>query len=195
MCGGGRYLDNVTWVSREHIFKSVLGGVQNRRETATDMIKILDASSFYAGVPFGTSDTYHTTPQVFEEVRHIRGRQGVLDTLVGMGRIVIREPGTESLGKARSAAEKTGDVHELSAEDLSVLALSIETGGELLTDDFAVSNVAAILGIKIVPIMTAGIKRAGRWIRYCPGCKKRFNGVTECPRCGNPLKKKLVSHS
>ena len=59
-------------------------------------------------------------------------------------------------------------------------------------DDFAVSNVSNILGIKIIPLMTKGIKIVGKWIFYCPACKVDFPNEKECLMCGNKLKKKLV---
>ena len=61
---------------------------------------------------------------------------------------------------------------------------------ELVTDDFAISNVAKNLGIKVIPVMTNGIKNVITWKYYCPGCKTNFSKITECPRCGNRLKRK-----
>ena len=48
------------------------------------------------------------------------------------------------------------------------------------------------LGLKISPIMTQGIRDVGRWVHYCPGCKKNFESGKECPICGTPLKRKLL---
>jgi rRNA maturation endonuclease Nob1 len=38
--------------------------------------------------------------------------------------------------------------------------------------------------------MTDGIKNIVTWVYYCPGCKRNFSKTTECPNCGNPLKRK-----
>ena len=86
--------------------------------------------------------------------------------------------------------KKSGDFPNLSQEDISTIALSLQLKAELVTDDFAVSNVAKNLNIKVSPIMTSGIKNIITWIYYCPGCKRNFSKTTECPNCGNMLKRK-----
>ena len=157
--------------------------------------KILDASAFYAGVPFGRGDhdgQWATTPSVADEIRHIKKAQGVIDTMIETGRIRIMEPQKKFLREAEAASKRTGDRQQLSAQDISVLALCMEVKGEIVTDDFAVSNVAKFAEIKVNPIMTGGIKDMGTWIHYCPGCRKNFKNSKECPLCGNMLKRKLI---
>ena len=90
------------------------------------------------------------------------------------------------------AAKKSGDFSNLSDGDISTIALSLQLGAELITDDFAVSNVAKNLNIKVIPVMTDGIKNVVTWKYYCPGCKTNFSKITECPRCGNKLKRKAI---
>ena len=75
---------------------------------------------------------------------------------------------------------------------MSTIALSLQLGAELVTDDFAISNVAKNLNIKVIPVMTTGIKHVITWKYYCPGCKVNFSKVTKCPRCGNKLKRKAM---
>lgn len=154
------------------------------------VFRVLDASAFYAGVLFGSPDIQHTTPQVLDEVRHIKEKYDMLDTLVQSGRLVVRQPEPNATRRIKDTAEKSGDISSLSASDISVLALCMELQGELITDDFAVSNVASILNIKVVPVMTRGIKHTRRWIWYCPGCGTIHNDASKCPECGNLLRKK-----
>ena len=68
----------------------------------------------------------------------------------------------------------------------------METKGQIITDDFAISNVAKNIGLDIAPIMTKGIKDVGKWIHYCPGCKASYQGGKECSICGTTLKRKLL---
>ena len=96
---------------------------------------------------------------------------------------------------ARKESKKTGDFNQLSKQDISVIALCIQLKGELITDDFAISNVSKNLDIKISPLMTSGIKDVGTWIHYCPGCRKNFNSGSECPLCGTLLKRKLIKQN
>jgi UPF0271 protein len=94
--------------------------------------------------------------------------------------------------RAKIHAKKTGDIQSLSEQDISCIALSLELNAELISDDFAVSNVSKDLGINIIPVMTKGIKIVGKWIFYCPACKKDFSNEKICSFCGNILRKKLI---
>ena len=154
--------------------------------------RILDASAFYAGVPFSSSDDCYTTSLVYDEIKHIKKNHDALGTLLETNRLKIREPNKESFKAATKAAKETGDFPQLSKQDMSVLALCIEMKGEIISDDFAISNVARNLGLKISPIMTQGIKDVGKWVHYCPGCKTNHSSGNECPMCGTPLKRKLL---
>lgn len=153
--------------------------------------RVLDASAFYAGVPFASPETYHTTPQVYDEVRHIKRSHGALEALIDVGRLVISEPGKEHTESAISAAKRTGDHPELSEQDISVIALCMELGGGLVSDDYAVSNVAKFSGLEVSPVMTGGIRRTGRWTYYCPACKRARPGGRECAGCGGRLRRRL----
>ena len=55
----------------------------------------------------------------------------------------------------------------------------------------AISSIA--IDFKI-PVMTNGIKNVVIWKYYCPGCKTNFSKVSECPRCGNKLKRKPLKN-
>jgi endoribonuclease Nob1 len=154
--------------------------------------RILDASAFYAGVPFRSSEEYYTTSLVYDEIQHIKKNQGVLGTLLETNRLKIREPEEQSTQAAIKAAKETGDFPQLSKQDISIIALGIETRGQIITDDFAISNVGKNIGLKIAPIMTKGIKDVGKWIHYCPGCKTKHQGGKECSICGTMLKRKLL---
>ena len=90
--------------------------------------------------------------------------------------------------------KKSGDFPNLSDEDISSIALRLQLKGEHVTDDFAISNVAKNLNINVIPVMTNGIKNVVNWVYYCPGCKTNFSKVTECPRCGNRLKRKPMKN-
>lgn len=154
--------------------------------------RILDASAFYAGVPFRSSSDCYTTSLVYDEIKHIKKNQDALGTLLETNRLKIREPDGESTKAAISAAKDTGDYPQLSKQDLSIIALCIELDGEIISDDFAISNVAKNIGLKISPIMTQGIKDVGRWVHYCPGCRTNHKTGRECPMCATPLKRKLL---
>jgi UPF0271 protein len=154
--------------------------------------RILDASAFYAGVPFRSSEDCYTTSLVYEEIKHIKKNHDALGTLLETNRLKIREPDSESTKTAIRASKNTGDFPQLSKQDISIIALGIEVKGQIITDDFAISNVAKNLGLQILPIMTKGIEDVGKWIHYCPGCRTNHTTGKECPMCGTPLKRKLI---
>ena len=153
---------------------------------------VYDASAFYAGIPFASPVQGITTTLVFEEIKHIKKNHGALDTLLETDRLRIQDPDSTNIEFITSAAKKTGDVQKLSNADISAVALAYELKVNLITDDFAVSNLAKNLGLQVNPIMTKGIKDVGKWIHYCIGCKAEFVGEEFCPNCGNKLNRKLL---
>lgn len=154
--------------------------------------RILDASAFYAGVPFGSDNDCYTTSLVYEEIKHIKKNEDVLGTLMETNRLKIMDPDKESVNAAIASAKQTGDFQQLSKQDISIIALCINFNGLIITDDFAVTNVAKNIGLKTSSIMTTGIQDVGRWVHYCPGCRINHTSGKECPMCGTPLKRKLL---
>jgi UPF0271 protein len=75
--------------------------------------RILDASAFYAGVPFRSSDDYYTTSLVYEEIKHIKKNHNALGTLLETNRLKIREPDLESTKNAIKSSKDTGDFPQL----------------------------------------------------------------------------------
>ncbi len=154
--------------------------------------KILDATSFYAGIPFASQEKHYTTSLVYEEIKHIKKHHDAVNTLMELGRLELQDPGKQFVEKVIQKAKQTGDFSELSNGDISVIALSLQLNGDIITDDFAVSNVAKQLGIKILPVMTSGISKVLQRSLYCIACQKEFDSGKHCPVCGTILKKRLT---
>jgi UPF0271 protein len=152
--------------------------------------RVLDSTAFYAGIPFSSNEPNYTTSLVYNEIEHIKKDHDAVQILIETKRLMICDPEHQFVITANNTAKKSGDIPNLSDEDISTIALSLQLNAELVTDDFAVSNVAKNLGIKVIPVMTNGIKNVITWKYYCPGCKINFSKITECPRCGNRLKRK-----
>ena len=110
-------------------------------------------------------------------------------------RLQIRDPKEETIKIVNQTAEKTGDKTTISEQDVSIIALALENNIELITDDFAVTNVAKQLEIKTSSLMTQGISTVGKWISYCSVCGKEFSREKECPICGSKLNRKLIKKS
>ena len=154
--------------------------------------KILDASAFYAGVPFRSHDQYYTTTSIYDEIRHIKKDHDALGVLLETGRLKVMEPDRGSVQKSMDAAKRTGDLQRLSRQDMSVIALGLYMKGQIITDDYSIANVAESLGMTVYPVMTRGIRNVGRWIHYCPGCNVNQKSGSKCSVCGAILKRKFV---
>jgi endoribonuclease Nob1 len=152
--------------------------------------RVLDATSFYAGIPFSSQEQSFTTPLVFEEIKHIKKSHDAVQILIDLDRLRIIEPEQENTNFVLEKAKNTGDLSELSKEDVSVLALCVQLKGELVTDDYTVSNVAKHLNLKVIPIMTKGISKILDSAYICPACNKIYEKISNCPICGSKLKKK-----
>jgi UPF0271 protein len=152
---------------------------------------VLDAGAFYAGIPFLSSGRYCTTQSVFDEVKHIKKSLGAIEVLLEAGSLHVIDPDKNSVEKAKAAAKKTGDYAKLSRADFSVIALALQLKIALLTDDYAVANVATTLEIPVRSSSSKGMKERRKWIAYCSACGKAFGpNANECLLCGNKLRRK-----
>ena len=157
---------------------------------------ILDSTAFYAGIPYQGNGRYYTTYLVLEEVKHHNVGSSLIHS-----RVQVTEPTSASLNRVRTTAAKTGDIGALSQTDISLLALGLDMMGNdggvsLVSDDFAVRNVAEILSIPLAPTtMKGGEWKNMTWKIYCRGCGKTYTNpkLTVCPVCGTQLTRKAFS--
>lgn len=152
----------------------------------------LDAGAFYSGVVFLSSALrYCTTHAVLEEVKHIKKSHGAIDALIDSNTLQIIDSERKSIEKVVAAARQTGDYAKLSEADISIIALALQLEIVLVTNDYAVANVATTLKIPVKSVTGKGIKQTRRWIVYCSACGKAFGpNVKECRLCGNRLRRK-----
>jgi UPF0271 protein len=152
---------------------------------------ILDASVLLEGMGLPPNERCMVPPSVVDEVR--KGRPGqAMEGMLAAG-LEMREPAPESVGKVREAAGATGDDARLSVADAECVALALETGGTLVTDDYSMQNTAARLGVAWRGVMQKGISRELEWQWRCRGCGRRFGrgevrGGGDCPICGSDLR-------
>ncbi|MCL2711795.1 MAG: nucleic acid-binding protein [Methanomassiliicoccaceae archaeon] len=93
-----------------------------------------------------------------------------------------------SLKKVRDVAAKSGDAGRLSHTDITVIALAIDLGGIVLTDDFSIQNLCALMNIEYRSVGTAGIKRIEKWNYKCDGCGRWYKEkMNDCPVCGSSM--------
>lgn len=147
---------------------------------------VLDAGAFFLDIAF--SGEIFTVPGVVEELRDLKAKCR-FDLLEQQGLRVI-QPGDRELAQVKDAGRRTGDLGVLSMADESVLALALEIGGAVCTDDFAVQNVAKELELEVQPIQQRRAIKV-RWKYRCAGCGRYYREPGECPVCGAQIKRKL----
>jgi len=161
---------------------------------------ILDSTAFYAGIPFSSGEIVYTTPQVFEEVAKGKNVYLRIRGLVDSDRLRLLHPGEKSIAKIRKSCRAVEGLDILSDADLSVIALAMEMAElepakktVIVTDDYAIQNVAANMQVEYRAVMTRGIRDKGSWLVYCPGCGREQVGVASvCEVCGTKYRRRLI---
>jgi UPF0271 protein len=101
----------------------------------------------------------------------------------------VSECTARSVSKVKEISSKSGDAGRLSDVDVSVIALAIDLGGIVLSDDYSIQNVCKIMEIPYRSVGTEGIKRVERWNYRCNGCGRWYNEKqNDCPVCGSSMK-------
>jgi UPF0271 protein len=152
----------------------------------------LDAGAFYTGVIFlSSAGRYYTTQAVFDEVKHIKKSHGAIEALLESNTLQIVNSDGKSIEKVVVAARRTGDYAKLSEADISIIALALQLEIVLVTNDYAVANVASTLKIPVKSVASKGITHTRKWIAYCSACGRAFGpNAKECRLCGNRLRRK-----
>ncbi len=152
-------------------------------------MKILDACGIlHSDLDFSAEDYYITNSVIAEIINETA--KVMVDNGIRRGNLKIRDPKAEYIKKAKDAAKKTGDASKLSDADLDVLALAIESGAEIISDDYAIQNVAASLRLKYQTTAKEGIQKEYVWEKICPGCGlKHSPNYDICEVCGSKLKR------
>lgn len=160
---------------------------------------VLDASALIQGFNPGAIEQAFTVPAVLDEIREEITRIRV-EALIAGGRITVRTPDEASRARLEEEAAAMGESKALSSADKQLLSLALQLGSEGMTpvvvsDDYSVQNMADHLGLPYMGLAVGGIKKQYRWVTYCPGCRRSFDGPQRenmCPVCGTPLKKRPV---
>jgi UPF0271 protein len=146
----------------------------------------VDASFFFSELAL--DGEILTPPSVVEELADARSRCR-FEALLASGLSVVSPEG-EWVERVTAAAGETGDRGRLSPADLDLLALSLGLGATVVSDDYAVQNVALRLGLAVRGILRRRA-RPRRWRFRCPGCHRRYPAAGTCPACGTSLSRTL----
>ncbi|QLH76717.1 NOB1 family endonuclease [Halosimplex rubrum] len=147
---------------------------------------VLDASAFIH--EYHTTEQQATIPLVREELEDESAYR--YDAMEGSG-MHIHIPEDETVERIERAARETGDLETLSETDIRLVGAAFELDGRLVTDDYAMQNVAEKLEVAVELIAREGISEQRDWRFQCSGCGREFDeNHDRCPICGSDLSRK-----
>ena len=148
---------------------------------------VLDTSVLYYGKDLPEGYECVITPGVVRELN--KEEMGSRLEMLLATRIRISSPTERSMKRVAAEAEKTGDSRRLSETDKELIALALDLGYELVTDDYSIQNLAKVIGIPCRGMDQKGIAEVFEWQARCKGCGKAFPAdVRVCDVCGTETK-------
>jgi UPF0271 protein len=158
---------------------------------------VLDTSAFIQGYnPGGTNIKNFTVPIVRTELRG--NSKTRFDNSVTSGVLKLVSPEDHYVDMVENSTTQMGESDALSKTDKNILALGLQLDNEgydpiIVSEDYAVQNMARELGINYQGLATPGIKKKIKWEIYCPGCRRTFKKPQPediCKICGTKLKRR-----
>lgn len=151
---------------------------------------VLDTSLLLGGREPPAGRPCATTPEAAAEISP-GGRDARRFAYWQEAGLEVREASPETRRRVEAAARAAGNLARLSPADVSLVALALDLGGELWSEDRTVQDVARRLD---VPVQAQG-RIAGTldWRPRCSGCGRWFDAAPprdECPVCGSPVRAK-----
>lgn len=164
-------------------------------------VLVLDTSAFLVGFnPLSVNLNVFTVPAVEQELSVASMAMVRFSAARDSGKLDVRRPTEASRSRVKEESSKLGEHLVLSEADSQILALAIDLKDcdlepVVVSDDYAVQNVAETLSIAYASLATFGISYEFNWISYCPACFRRYpqtHPYTECQVCGTVLKRKVL---
>ncbi len=175
--------------------------LQPRNVNRSRTVLVLDTCAILSGFAIHLSDTpQFTTPEVLNELRSDKIGSTTQLPLVNEASIGVSTPDEASMRRVNEVVDKVGEA-SLSVTDRSLIALALELKNKgyepvLVTDDYALQNLAAIMDFSFQPYVERGISHRYQWKLICPGCFREYEFSTNmgtCSVCGTKLKKRIVA--
>jgi len=131
-----------------------------------------------------------TLPEVRDELEDTSRFR--FDAAVGDG-MRLETPSDEAVRKTRETARETGDTSVLSGVDVRLVALAYDEEATLVTDDYAMQNVASRLGVETRGAGKERIDEQRDWRYQCAGCGRVYDEKKRCEVCGSETTRKNPS--
>ena len=162
-------------------------------------VLVLDTSAFIMGFNPSQAGQTFTVESVENELSEGTFAQLRFRLSKDKGDLTVRYPSARSLEKVESTSGRAGEKGYVSTADREVVALALdlrESGLDplIVSDDYAVQNLADHLGLAYGALANFGIVHRFEWVMYCPACHRRFKPPEKkCAVCGTTLKRKVLS--
>ena len=125
-----------------------------------------------------------TVPGIKSEIVNRQSRQYFENMLAT--HLKVMKAQKNSYDVVNKEAKETGDYDVLSKVDMDILALGYECKGTIITDDFAIQNVALALDVKFLSCSGKIISERRAWRYKCTACNhKEKVKLKNCSVCGN----------
>jgi endoribonuclease Nob1 len=140
------------------------------------------------GIPFQSdqSSKFYITPEILDEIVHIKSKIDGLNLLISLGRVVVKDTLVNNDHYVRKRVQSIGQFG-LSKSDCSLLALSLQMKLPIISTDYTLINVAKNLSLKTL-IPGKNVFNVIQTKKFCSICKRFFNiKYLYCNSCGNKL--------
>ncbi|MFB6215355.1 MAG: NOB1 family endonuclease [Candidatus Aenigmatarchaeota archaeon] len=152
---------------------------------------VLDTSAMIAGFNPNLEDAeQYIVPKVLEEARSMSVKLKI-EMAIKSGQIKVREPSENAMEKVKETIEKTKDRVSLTDRQLLGLAYELKDSDkdpEIITDDYAIQNLAELMDISYSQVAKPGITDLYKWKKVCPACERTYEeDISKCEACGSKL--------
>ncbi|EQD32073.1 hypothetical protein B1B_17841 [mine drainage metagenome] len=147
---------------------------------------VLDTSAILSRRFDMSSSQFYVTSSILNEIE-----KGKISRYLKMAELSMNviDPESSSVAKVIDAARTTGDIDRLSNTDIDAIALALQIGAVLVTDDYSMQNISKILGIKSTSATIKEIGKVIEWVYRCTGCGRIYEkNIGTCVICGHVLK-------
>ncbi len=160
-------------------------GDDSKPEKGRDVVYVPDTSAILTGKIDILSMRCVVPSGVIKEIR-----KGMMGRLMDHEMCVIQiiDPKSAYMEKVKMAARETGDLPYLSQTDMDIIAVALEIGGVIISDDYSLQNVSSKLKIEFQGCGLECIKSRIRWGYVCKGCGAKYEEKVEnCRICGHKI--------
>lgn len=162
-------------------------------------VLVLDTSAFIMGFNPSRPGEAYSVQAVEDELSQGTMPQLRFRMFREKGDLTVRPPSLRAREKVEEATHLAGESGYLSNADREVLALAVDLKADsldpvIVSDDYAVQNLAEYLQINHGSLANFGIVHKFQWMMYCPACHRRYKPPEKkCRVCGTDLRRKVLS--